>query len=400
VDITLRYARADELPKVLELDGASFGLDYTEIDLADVALDIIPERVLVAVDGERFVGISAEVPSSTSVPGGACVSALGITWVSVELTHRRRGILRAMLDKQLGAAAEAGVTVSALFASQGGIYGRYGYGVATQTRHTVVDRRRAQFARPVDTSAVRRMSTAEARDLLPDRYERWRAITPGAFGISAARWKYQLLDRQHQRQGRTPLMHLVHPDGYVSYRIKPDWGDGDIGHQCWIEQYAPVTAEAHAALWQTLLAMDLVATVESQHIPLDDPLPWLLTDYRQVRTVALMDGLWLRPLDVAALLAARTYAVEIDAVLAVDDPLLGDARYRLRGGPDGAGCERTDAQPDVSLGVSSLGALSMGGTRLRQLARIGLVEAADERLLSRLDRAFLGDRAPAQGGRI
>jgi hypothetical protein len=34
------------------------------------------------------------------------------------------------------------------------------------------------------------------------------------------------------------------------------------------------------------------------------------------------------------------------------------------------------------------------------LARIGLVEAADARLLGRLDRAFLADRAPIHGSRI
>jgi predicted acetyltransferase len=143
-----------------------------------------------------------------------------------------------------------------------------------------------------------------------------------------------------------------------------------------------------------------VATIESHAIPLDDPLPWLLTDFRRVGTAMLTDGMWIRPLDVAALLSTRTYAVEVDTVLAVDDPLLGDARYRLRGGPDGATCERTDALPALSLDVGSLGAISLGGTRLQLLARIGVVEADDVRLLSRLDRAFLADRAPTVGSHI
>ena len=82
-------------------------------------------------------------------------------------------------------------------------------------------------------------------------------------------------------------------------------------------------------------------------VPIDDPLPALLADPRQVRTTSLRDGLWVRPLDVAALLSARHYAIEIDAVLGVRDALLGDASYRLRGGPDGATCERSAAAPDV-----------------------------------------------------
>jgi predicted acetyltransferase len=305
-----------------------------------------------------------------------------------------------MVEKQLRDGAAAGFAAAVLLASEGGIYGRYGFGVATQTRHTVVDRRRAELARPVDTSAVERLSTEDVRDVLPGLHERWRATTPGAFGVSGARWRYDLLDREHQRHGRTPLFHLVHPDGFVSYRVKDDWSQNEPRHQCWITQYAPVTAEAHAALWQTLLSMDLVATIESHSIPLDDPLPWLLTDFRRVATTMLTDGLWLRPLDVTALLSARTYAVEIDTVLAVDDPLLGDARYRLRGGPDGATCARTDALPEVSLDVASLGAAGLGGIRLGMLARTGQVQAADGRLLSRLDRAFLADRVPRVGSHV
>ena len=112
------------------------------------------------------------------------------------------------------------------------------------------------------------------------------------------------------------------------------------------------------------------------------------------------DGVWLRPLDVAALLGARTYGVEVDAVVGVDDPLLGSACYRLRGGPDGATCERTDVTADVRLGVAALGAISLGGTRLALLARAGQAEADDPALLARVDRAFLADRAPEQGARV
>ena len=113
----------------------------------------------------------------------------------------------------------------------------------------------------------------------------------------------------------------------------------------------------------------------------------------------LADGLWVRPLDVAALLAARTYAVEVDTVLAVADPLLGDARYQLRGGPDGATCERTDALPESAWTSPTLGAVSVGGTRLGRWRSSGLVESPDARLLPRLDRALLADRARSRARR-
>jgi predicted acetyltransferase len=123
----------------------------------------------------------------------------------------------------------------------------------------------------------------------------------------------------------------------------------------------------------------------------------VLTDARQVRVATIADGLWVRPLDPAAMLAARRYDIEVDTVLEVNDRLFGDARYRLQGGPDGADCQRTDATPDVTLSVTALGSTYLGGTRLQTLARAGLATADDPAALARLDRALLTDRLPLYG---
>ncbi|MEO8889444.1 MAG: GNAT family N-acetyltransferase [Jatrophihabitantaceae bacterium] len=395
MDLQIRRARGEEFSAVAELDGANFGFHYNEQELTDARLDLDLDRIVVAVDGARIVAVSAELPMRMAVAGGD-VPVIGLTWVSVEVTHRRRGVLRAMLEQQLREHAAEGLAATVLRASEGGIYGRYGFGVASHTRRTVIDRLRSRLAVPADTGRVRRLSTDAARALLPDLYERWRASVPGGLTRGADHWQLALLDRDSQRNGMSGLFHLVHPDGYLSYRIKSDWGDGDPRHMCWLVDYAPVTAEAHAALWQTLLNLDLVGSIESYQIPLEDPLPLLLTDYRRVETRHIGDGLWLRPLDVPALLAGRNYGVEVETVLQVYDPVLGDGRYRLRGGPDGATCERTDRTADVALGVDTLGAVALGGTRLSQHARAGRVVGSGA-AITRLDRALLADRLPFHG---
>ena len=395
MDVEIRYARPDELSAIVELDGASFGAQYTPDDIDDILLDIELDTMLVALDGARVVGASCEVPFRMTLPGGE-TDALGLTWVSVEMTHRRRGILRALMDTQLRAAAERGTPMSILTASEASIYGRYGFGVATRTRKTVIDRRAARLISPPAEHGVTRMGTDEVRDLLPERYERWRRMTPGGLDRNDKRWKLQLLERAWSRQGRSELFHLVHADGYVSYRIARS-GDA-LGHRntCAIVDYVVCTPEAHAALWSILLGMDLVASIESNKIPLDDPLPHLLTDPRQVTTTALTDGLWARPIDITALLAARCYAVELDVVIGVRDPQLGDAAYRLVGGPDGASCARVGAEPDVRCEVSALGAAVLGGVRVTELARAGSVRG-DAPVLTRLDRGFLADVSPQFG---
>jgi predicted acetyltransferase len=397
VDIRIRRATAQDFDEISRLDGAAFGFQYTEQDLADALTLIEPDRFLVATDRDRIVGVTGDYPFTMTVPGGGSLEVPGVTWVSVDVTHRRRGILRGLMQRQLADYREQGAPLAILTASEGGIYERFGYGAASLVRKTAVERRRAQLRRPADAGAVERVTAAEARRRMPAIHERWRAQTPGALSRTDAWWDYLCLDRESQRSGMSALFYLVHTDGYVTYRIKSDWGDGAAGHLCWISDYVTATPEAHADLWQVLLGLDLVGSIESYRIPIDDPLQYLLTDGRQVRTTAVADGVWVRPLDVPTMLAARRYAVEVDAVVEVTDDLYGDGRYLLQGGPDGATCTRTDRPADVALDAAALGAVYLGGVRLQALARAGRALTAEPGRLARLDRALLGDRLPVHG---
>ena len=392
--IEIRYATEAEFAEVAELDGANFGVGYDEDELADARNELHTDRLLVGLDGGRIVGVSAELPFEFTLPGGALVPATGVTWVSVEVTDRRRGVVRALMEHQIRAAAEAGDAAVLLFASEGGIYGRFGFGNSTVFRRTVVHRGRARFAERVDASAVRRLGTDAARSLLPEIYDRWRRRIPGGLSRSEQRWALVLRDRPSNRKGSGALLHLVHPDGYLTYRVKTQWDGGEPNGDCEIVDYVPGSPEAHAALWQTLLGLDLVARINSYKIPVDDPLPLLLTNPRAVDTTHWADGLWLRPTDVAALLGRRRYGLELDCVLAVRDPVLGDGRYHLQGGPDGATCGPTSAEPDLELDVADLGTLVMGSFRLGRLVRAGRVRVADPAVVPRLDLAFLAEREP------
>jgi predicted acetyltransferase len=393
VDVAIRQATEGDFADIGRLDSAAFGFTYSAEQIADAMTIIDPARFLVAEDQARIVGVTGDYPLTMQVPGGK-LDVPGVTWVSVSPTHRRRGILRELMHTQLRGYADAGEAAAILTASEGGIYGRFGYGPATATRKTEVDRRRAELAAPPVPGTVELLSADEARTHAPDIHRRWCEHVPGALNRTEKWWDLLFLDRESDRNGMTSLFYLFHPDGYLAYRVKEDW---DEGHLCWISDYFPVTAEAHQALWNVLLGMDLFATVSSNRIPIDDPLPWLLTDPRQLKTKSVADGVWVRPIDIARTLAARHYALEVEAVFEVSDDLFGDGRYRLLAGPDGARCERTDGTADVRLSAAALGSAFLGGHRLTTLASAGRVRADDPGLLSRLDRAFLAERAPFHG---
>lgn len=73
------------------------------------------------------------------VPGGR-MPASGLTWVGVHPAHRRRGLARAMVLTHFERSLRRGEAVSVLTAAETGIYGRYGYGMATQYTTLTVDR--------------------------------------------------------------------------------------------------------------------------------------------------------------------------------------------------------------------------------------------------------------------
>jgi predicted acetyltransferase len=392
----LRRATPDDLPAITVADGRSFGIHYTPEDLEDFRTFFDLGRFLLACDPDdgTILGVTASIPFEVTLPGGRALPAPGVTWVSVAATHRRRGILRTLMAEQHQGFVAEGVAVSYLTASEGGIYGRFGYGRASTVRSIEINRRLTTFRRDApDPGGVRLLDSATARTLAPEVHRRWCAITPGAVSRSALWWDDMIRDRPHRRHGDSGLFHLIHPDGYASYRMS----HGD--QTCRIVDLFAVTAEAHTALWRVLLGLDLVEKVAgSRACALDDPLPLLLADARQVRTTDLSDGIWARILDVPAALAARTYAVELDVVVEVADGFLGrGGRFRLRGGPDGATCEPSTAGVDLSCGIAALGSLLFGAERANTLARAGAVEVSDAGVLRRVDAAFTAERAPQHG---
>lgn len=390
MDIEIRPAEPADYAEIARNDAISFGFSYSAEAFADTFAD--PAELLVASDGGRLVGAAGHYRFGMTVPGGAELPVPGVTWVSVLPTHRRRGVLTALMGRLVEGYAAEGVSCAVLMASEGSIYRRFGYGVATTATKISIERPLATLRTPVDSSAVEYLTAEAARQRLPELYRRWQQVTPGALSRTERWWDYLFLDRDYQRQGMSERFYLVHPDGYLSYRSAEKWTDGYPESRCVIGDYRTLTGEAHAALWQVLLGMDLFATIESWQLPADDPLPFLLTDFRQVRTVASKDGLWLRPVNLPVLLAGRRYAVDFEVVLEV-----AGERLRLAGGPDGAECTPTDRPAELWLDRAELGSIYLGGYRLHLLHRGGLARVDDPGLLDRLDLAFGTDRAPRYG---
>lgn len=374
---------------------AMVGLEFGPFDPVDVSE---PGRFLAAFDGEQVVGSANSYATQLTVPGGARVPHAAVSQVGVLPTHRRRGVVTALMRTQLAAAAAAGESVATLRASEGGIYGRFGYGIASHVRSARIDTRTARFVddgpgpgnvRLADDGGVAVMAPIAAR-----------AAQNGAVSRADVWWrKWELRAAEY----KSPSYLVVHStdgvdDGYAMYRPldTAGWFTSD-DKTIEVTELVALNPGAHRGLWRHLLELDLVDTVTVGTLALDDPLPLLFVDERAVTLGPVRDESWLRLADVAAALAARTYGDAEPVHLAVHDRLLpqNDGVYRI--GADGAVRVAADTPAAVTVSVSDLAATYLGGTRWWRLAAAGRIDVADPAAVERLDRLFRVDREPYAG---
>ncbi len=360
------------------------------------------DRGLVAVaDDGRPVGTAAAYTFELTLPGGAVVPVSGVTAVGVAPTHRRRGALTAMMRRQLADVRERGEFLSVLLASEAVIYRRFGYGPATWTNRLTVPRKRAELITPrvggEDTGSVELLRSDDCQEILEAVYDRYRLAQPGALSRPHRWWAL--------RGGQAPISPapryiVLHrdadgvPDGYASYAL----GEFDRVNKTstlTVDEVIALDDVVFTTLARTVLGHDLIGQVVFKHVPSWHPLRWQLEDIRSGETSAEEDWLWVRLLDVPRALAARGWYADGELVLDVDDVFLGERnRYLLTVRDGKAECVETEREPDLSLDVSDLGSIYLGGNVPSTLVRAGRIEAHHPGAAAAADTLFRTEQPP------
>lgn len=397
--LEIRTITRDEFPALARHVSRALGFDQPSADwLEVVGSDFDPSRSAGAFDGEQLVGSTYSHLFELTLPGLEVIPAAGVTAVAVAPTHRRRGILRTVTERQLAECRERGEPVAILIASESVIYGRFGYGLASSLYDVEIDPRQARLAHPIDAPGrLRTIDDDTADKVFPEVYDRFRRSQPGAINRQPSWWELWRRDRKPHA-----ATHIVYEnadgtvDGYASYTKKGRWEAGLPEHTLHVADLTTVTTEALAALWGHVLGVDLVTKVTVHARPVDEPLRWLLADPRRMKVTRLGDFLWARPLDVERLLSSRRYRIAGEIVLDVDDPMFPDVggRFAVDGSPEGATCDRIDGEAHLAMGIGELGAISLGGTTAAELARVGRIRELTSGAVARADAMFASDPKP------
>ena len=385
----------DELKLAISPIWHFFGATPSDERLERFAAVLPPERMLAAwVDGSVAGGAGA-FPFELTVPGGR-VKAAGITVVGVYPTHRRRGILRAMMRAQLDQVRELGEPVAYLWASEETIYGRFGYAIASLTGDIDIPRSRAAFAQPFEPrGSLRLIDVDEALQLIPPVYEQVALETPGMFARTRAWWEARVLsDPEFRRGGGGEMQRVVlevdgRVEAYALYRLHMSFESGLPSGFTSVIEALGTTPAATRGIWRFLLDVDWMESIRAGLLPIDHPLFFLVAEPRRMG-FRVFDGIWVRLVDVGAALGARTYADAQPVVLEVFDAFCpwNEGRFSVPGG------ERTEDEPELRVDVATLGSVYLGGFTFAELARASRVEELSPGAIARADTLFRTDRAP------
>jgi predicted acetyltransferase len=395
VTIEIRNPAADGWRDAMRTTMTTFADEPRDEDFARFEKTLVRERFWAAYDGDVAVGTAADFPFRLTVPGGE-LAAGGVTWVGVLPSHRRRGILTELMRRELEDLHERGEPLAVLWASEAAIYGRFGYGMAAPHFDMTADSSRfALRDDPGPLGRVRMLSLEDAVEPCMELYERVRPTIPGFIGRNRDWWEsYRLSDPEQWRRGASPKYAAVvevdgEPAAYAIYRIKPEWKDGFPQGTVRVVEALAATPTGERELWRFLFGIDLTVCVESRLDPASR-LQLMVLDARSLHA-HMLDGLWLRLVDVGAALAGRTYAGDTEVILDVRDEFCpwNAGRWRI-----GDGVERADADADLELDVADLASVYLGAFTFSRLAAAERVRELKAGALARADDLFRTPRPP------
>lgn len=396
----MRPIEEDEYESFLSATETAFASELHREDIDRFRTLLERDRTLAVLDAGHIVGTAGAFTFTLSVPGGE-LPAGGVTIVGVLPSHTRRGILTRLMRHQLEDIHRRGEPLAVLWASEGAIYQRFGYGLGARHASIRIDREGTRFRETTERrGTISLVTPAEAPKQLDPIYERARSETPGMFARSTEWWeKHRLSDYEFERDGGGPLFcALLEIDGegrgYALYRVRQSWHEGWPQGRLLVREAISTDPVATRELWRFLFSVDLVGRVEAW-VPIDHPLSVMLQEPRRLR-MTVNDSLWLRIVDLSGALEGRSYDADGSVVLELSDPICewNSGRWELTV-TDGRGTlQRSEEDPGLVLEPWDLGSVYLGGHTFAELQRAGRLSGSDPEAIAAADRMFRTARAP------
>jgi predicted acetyltransferase len=404
MSVEIRVCPEGRFAELIRTAEVAFGEDLPDDLIGRVERVADPERFFGALDGDRFVGTSGVFTQRLSVPGGD-VAAGGITFVVVLPSHRRRGLMSSMMRLMIDDCHSRGEPIAMLWAAEAAIYQRFGFGLATYSVNLEAETRSTGFAREWRRDGTFRLIPAgEGRELVAPIYEVARSQRAGFLARSGNWWEGVLPNPEKDKKGGEARRLVVYetsrgPEAYAVYKTKAEWNVRGPNSTLIVEEALGASSQGTREIWRYLFDVDLIRTLKAWRMPLDHPVFSLVAEPRRLGAT-IGDGLWLRIVDVAASLEARTYGIGGTASGSLTFELTdsycpwnaGTWRLDVYGGK--ARVSRAAGRSQIYLDANDLGAMYLGGVSAAALAAAGRVTEVEPGGLGAADALFAAALQP------
>ena len=359
------------------------------------------DRSLAAYEGASLAAnIGVWSLDKLSIPGGM-LPASGLSLCAVSPCYQGGGLFRQMMSRQLQDMRDRGEALTILFAEEGGIYDRYGYGPATYGAVLKLQRHHAEFraSPPADSGRLRLVSREQAIAAWGRVDDCVMKHRPGVNNKRSVQWAMEPLIFGQGGDDLSERFYLQFEgddgiQGYVFYQIGYSRAFGVTSSKLYIDGLMATTPMAYTALWRYFFELSLIDEIQAARRPVEEPVLWMLADPQRINR-QVYNMMWVRLLDVVKALEARSYLCESRIIIELTgEEKKGDRRvYELDASPDGARCAVSNKTPDVHMSIAELSALYMGGVSAGMLHEAGRLDGNREAVM-RLDHIFRSEVAP------
>lgn len=386
-----RPARTEEMPEFRRVTATALIMKPSVFEW------VRPEWTFCGFEDGKLATSFASIPLTMRFNGGG-IPFSGVTCVGSLPQYRRRGHLRKIMCQHFEQLHEKGEKhIAVLWASLAAIYQRYGYAIVS-TRHTyTVEPRYIQFAQPQRPSGNLREANEGGFELLSALYTRFIEDRIGYIQRPKGMWEYVVLVQPPAGHTlvRTVYEEGGEPLGYMIYVSWPQPGGSATGHHIGIRDLVWLTPSAYQALWENLATMDLMADINWQRAPADDPLPNLLLEPRKLNATAA-DELLARIVDVKALTQRRYQQEGMLTFELIDDVCPWNSnRWKLEATMEGSRIAATRQSAQVTLPASTLALLAFGQVSPTEASRMGRLDVLKPDVLPLWDNVMRTMYKPA-----
>ncbi len=292
-----------------------------------------------------------------------------ITDVTVQASHRRRGLMKALMVTDLTESRERGDVFAVLTATDARLYGRFGFGVTAHARSLEIESGpkfqlrtepvgHSVFADPANIADLRRniFETFHARQF-------WSVGRANHYWTSGFDWNAQ---RSVSHRGAVHIDEHGEPDATLVFVVEED--------NLRILDLLGTSTGAEIELLRLLAHGEAHEKIiwPRCHDP-RHPLPWALEDSRVVRTTKEFDTVWVRVLDVERAVGLRQFDSDGSVTLEIRDRQgFCDGTYEITVENGRATVDRTTKAADVAIHVAAFSTLLSGLQGALELGVAGL----------------------------